>query len=87
MESESEVAQSCLTLCDPVDCSLPGSSAHGILQAVEDWHKKRKAGQLKRMEWESRNISTQYENLQYDKRVICKSEERIDLMNSLTVTR
>ena len=29
----SEVAQSCLTLCDPVDCSLPGSSVHGTLQA------------------------------------------------------
>ena len=29
-ESESEVAQSCLTLCDPMDCSLPGSSIHGI---------------------------------------------------------
>ena len=27
---ESEVAQSCLTLCDPMDCSLPGSSVHGI---------------------------------------------------------
>ena len=27
-ESESEVAQSCLTLCDPMDCSLPGSSVH-----------------------------------------------------------
>ena len=26
-------AQSCLTLCDPMDCSLPGSSAHGIFQA------------------------------------------------------
>ena len=32
-ESESEVAQSCPTLCDPVDCSSPGFSAHGILQA------------------------------------------------------
>ena len=30
----SEVAQSCLTLCDPMDCSLPGSSVHGILQAI-----------------------------------------------------
>ena len=30
---ESEVAQSCPTLCDPMDCSLPGSSVHGILQA------------------------------------------------------
>ena len=27
------VAQSCLTLCDPMDCSQPGSSLHGILQA------------------------------------------------------
>jgi len=27
------VAQSCLTLCDPMDCSLPSSSVHGILQA------------------------------------------------------
>ena len=32
-ESESEVAQSCPTLCDPMDYSLPGSSVHGILQA------------------------------------------------------
>ena len=32
------VAQSCLTLCDPMDCSLPGSSDHGILQArVLEW--------------------------------------------------
>ena len=30
----SEVAQSCPTLCDPVDCSLPGSSVHGIFQAI-----------------------------------------------------
>ena len=29
--SESEVAQLCPTLCDPVDCSPPGSSVHGIL--------------------------------------------------------
>ena len=32
-ESESEVAQSCLTPSDPMDCSLPGSSIHGIFQA------------------------------------------------------
>ena len=36
-ESESEVAQSCPTLCDPVDCSPPGSSVHGILQARWGW--------------------------------------------------
>ena len=35
---ESEVAQSCPTLCDPVDCSLPGSSVHGILQTrILEW--------------------------------------------------
>ena len=33
-ESESEVAQSCPTLCNPIDCSLPGSSVHGIFQAI-----------------------------------------------------
>ena len=33
LESESEVTESCLTLCDPLDCSLPGSSIHGIFQA------------------------------------------------------
>ena len=34
----SEVAQSCPTLCNPMDCSLPGSSLHGILQArVLEW--------------------------------------------------
>ena len=33
-ESESEVAQSCLTLCNPIDCGLPGSSVHGIFQAI-----------------------------------------------------
>ena len=34
----SEVAQSCQTLCDPVDCTLPGSSVHGILQArILEW--------------------------------------------------
>ena len=38
MKSESEVAQSCPTLRDPMDCSLPGSSVHGILQArVLEW--------------------------------------------------
>ena len=37
-ESESEVAQSCPTLSDPMDCSLPGSSIHGIFQAtVLEW--------------------------------------------------
>ena len=38
VKSESEVAQSCPTLGDPMDCSLPGSSVHGIFQArVLEW--------------------------------------------------
>ena len=37
-KSESEVTHSCLTLSDPMDCSLPGSSVHGILQVrVLEW--------------------------------------------------
>ena len=38
VKSESEVAQSCSTPSDPVDCSLPGSSTHGIFQSrVLEW--------------------------------------------------
>ena len=38
VKSENEVTQLCLTLSDPMDCSLPGSSVHGIFQArVLEW--------------------------------------------------
>ena len=38
VKSESEIAQSCLTLSDPMDGSLPGSSVHGIFKArVLEW--------------------------------------------------
>ena len=38
VKNESEVAQSCLTLSDPMDCSLPGSSVHGIFQTrILEW--------------------------------------------------
>ena len=37
-KKDSEISQSCLILCGPVDCSLPGSSVHGILQArILEW--------------------------------------------------
>ena len=37
-EVESEVAQLCPTLCDPMDCRLPGSSVHGIFRArILEW--------------------------------------------------
>ena len=38
VKGESEISQSCLTLSDPMDCSLPGSSIHAIFQArVLEW--------------------------------------------------
>ena len=38
VKSESEVTQSCLSLSDPMDCSLPGSSVHEIFKArVLEW--------------------------------------------------
>ena len=38
VKNEREVAQSCLTLSDLMDCSLPGSSVHGVFQArVLEW--------------------------------------------------
>ena len=37
-DGKSEVSQSCLTLCNPMDCSPPGSSVHGIFQArILEW--------------------------------------------------
>ena len=37
-KKESEVSQSCLTLCNSIVCSLPGSSVHGIFQArILEW--------------------------------------------------
>ena len=52
VKSESEVAQSCLTLSDPMDCSLPGSSAHGIFQA-------------RVLEWVASAFSKNYINISY----------------------
>ena len=50
VKSESEVAQSCLTLSDLIDCSLPGSSVHGIFQArVLEWVDKANELNISRM--------------------------------------
>jgi len=47
VKSESEVVQSCPTLHDPMDCSLPGSSVHGIFQArVLEWGATAKINKL-----------------------------------------
>ena len=45
-----KVAQLCPTLCDPMDCSLPGSSVHGIFQARElEWVALSFSGDIGRM--------------------------------------
>ena len=60
VKSESEVAQLCPTLCNPMDCSLPGSSVHGIVQArVLEWGA---------IAFSNANPST-YQKLVYDKGV------------------
>ena len=59
MKSESEVAQSFLTLRDPMDCGLPGSSIHGIFQArVLEWGASAfssNAGDLGLIPWSGRS--------------------------------
>ena len=50
VKSESEVAQSCPTLCDPMDYSLPGSSVHGIFQArLLEWGAITFSGEIPRV--------------------------------------
>ena len=52
VKSESEVTQSCPTLSDPMDCSLPGSSTHGTFQArVLEWG-------VIAFSWEASNMHT-----------------------------
>ena len=56
VKSESEIAQSCPTLRDPMECSLPGSSAHGIFQArVLEW------GAIAFSDWQTRYIRITWE--------------------------
>ena len=59
-----EVAQSCLTLCDPMDCSLPGSSIHGILQAgILEWVAfsfSRESSHPRNWTWVSRIVDGHY---------------------------
>ena len=66
VKSESEVAQSCPTLSDPMDCSLPGSSFHGIFQAkVLEWVASALSGQpkLTNHKYITSNTSSFFKNL------------------------
>ena len=64
-QSESEVAQLCPTLCDPMDCSPPGSSIHGILQArvPPEWAAISFSGDLPNPGIESRSPALQADAL------------------------
>ena len=60
----SSVAQSCLTLCNPMDCSLPGSSIHGIFQArILEWVAISSPGDLPNPGIEPRSPSLQADTL------------------------
>ena len=73
VKSESEVAQLCLSLCDPMDCSLPGSSIHGIFQArVLEW-----GAQCIYMEFRKMVMITLYARQQKRHRCIEQSWERV----------
>ena len=64
MKSESEVAKSCPTLCDPMDCHLPGSSVHGIFQArVLEWgaiYSARGSSRPRDPIWDSRIVGRRF---------------------------
>ena len=64
VKSESKVAQSCPTLCDPMDCSLQRSSVHGILQAkVPEWVAisfSRVSSQSRDQTWVSRIVGRRF---------------------------
>ena len=65
VKSESEVAQSCPTLSDPMDCSLPGSSVHGIFQVrVLEW------GAIAFSVWLTRCILKKY--IEYVNSIYCE---------------
>ena len=86
VESESEVAQSCLTLSDPMDCSLAGSSIHGIFQArVLEWDAiafSRKIGQLL-----VKNEIWTFSHIIYKNKLKMKWRPKCKLWNHKTPTR
>ena len=69
VKSESEVAQSCLTLSDPMECSPPGSSVHGSFQArVLEWIKKKKKQTNKKIQCMTKPTTVKKTNKQTKKK-------------------
>ena len=78
VKSKSEVAQLCPTLSDPMDCSLPGSSIHGIFQArVLEW------GANKILLYSTGNY-IQYLMINYNGKEVEKEKEKTLRQNYLT---
>ena len=73
VEWVSEVAQSCPTLCDPMDCSLQGSSVHGIFQA-------------RVLEWIAISFSRESSQPRDWTQVSCIAGRRFNLLHSPTLT-
>ena len=71
VNSESEVSQLCPTLSDPIDCSLPGSSAHGIFQA-------------RVLEWDAIAFSKSYLSVQFSRSVVSDSLRPHELQHART---
>ena len=84
VKGESEVAQLCLTLSDPMDCSLPGSSIHGIFQARVLLYIKYK---INKNLLDRTVKSTQYSVISYTrKEYIKKVYKRLCITDSLCCT-
>ena len=81
VKSESEVAQSCQTLRNPMDCSLPGSSVHGIFQArVLEW------GAIAFSDWRT-NDTKELLTLLFRFWIPCHASQHQDLTKGLRVPR
>ena len=66
VKSESEVTQLCPTLSDPVDCSPPGSSIHGILQArILEWVAIAFSSDPLKISWHSGQWKSVFENVSF----------------------
>ena len=77
MKSESEVVQSCPTLSDPMDFSLPGSSIHGVFQArVLQWGAIAFSA-TRILQYQSRNISNKKERVAKEEIAGDRKEEKL----------
>ena len=98
VKSEREVAQSCLTLSDPMDCSPPGPSIHGTFQArVLEWvaiaFSTRRAKDLKHPNpgkmflWNTSPLSSWSAGLPNKVAILCSNNSFLNLLASHVVKR